>query len=121
MNSSKNKIVFDIDGVVCNNTWGEYEKAIPDKDAIEYINKLYDLGHNIVFYTARGFGKYDGDIEMIYANMYNFTKDQLERWGIKFHSLVLGKPDGDIYVDDHAIRADGSWYKCFDEVLNEYK
>jgi hypothetical protein len=29
---------FDIDGVICNNTWGDYSKAKPIKKSIKKIN-----------------------------------------------------------------------------------
>jgi len=34
--------VFDIDGTICSNTFGEYEKAEPIKARINTINNLYD-------------------------------------------------------------------------------
>ena len=41
----KSKIyVFDIDGTICTNTNGEYEKAVQFEDVIEKVNKLYDGG-----------------------------------------------------------------------------
>ena len=32
------------------------------------------------------------------------TKYQLEQWGVKYHQLFLGKPAGDIYIDDKGMR-----------------
>ena len=32
------------------------------------------------------------------------TTDQLNKWGVKYHALFLGKPAGDIYVDDKGIK-----------------
>ena len=32
------------------------------------------------------------------------TEEQLERWGVKYHQLFLGKPSGDIYIDDKGIK-----------------
>jgi hypothetical protein len=36
---------------------------------------------------------------------YEMTFHQLNRWGCKFHKLVLGKPSGDYYIDDKGINA----------------
>jgi len=47
---------FDIDGTICNNTWGKYEEALPYKDRIEYVNQLYESGNHITYFTARGMG-----------------------------------------------------------------
>ena len=30
----------------------------------------------------------------------NLTENQLREWGVKYHYLFLGKPAGDIYIDD---------------------
>ena len=32
------------------------------------------------------------------------TKKQLDNWGINYHSLFLGKPSGDFYIDDKGIK-----------------
>ena len=44
--------VFDIDGTICTNSHGEYEKAKPIYDRISKVNQLYDLGNTIIFQTA---------------------------------------------------------------------
>ena len=46
--------VFDIDGTICSNTFGEYAKAEPLRKRINLINKLFDQGNIIKLFTARG-------------------------------------------------------------------
>ena len=46
--------IVDIDGTICTNTSGEYEKAEPIMENIETINSLYDAGNTIIYWTARG-------------------------------------------------------------------
>lgn len=92
--------VFDIDGTICNNTNGNYISAIPYIDRIKIINKLFDDGNKIIFFTARGMKTYDGNIEKVYHIYHNFTIEQLNNWGVKYHKLLLGKPSADVYVDD---------------------
>lgn len=96
--------VFDIDGTVCNNTFGKYEEAEPLCERINAINRLYDNGHKIVMFTARGMERYNGDLEKVYERFYYFTLQQLKNWGLKFHQLKLGKPAADVYVDDKGIK-----------------
>ena len=84
--------VFDIDGTICTNTYGDYGKAVPFYEKIKLINNLYDSGKYIKFFTARGSGTG--------KDWYLFTKNQLDKWGVKYHELIMGKPEGDIYVDD---------------------
>ena len=31
------------------------------------------------------------------------TEQQLHTWGVKYHKLLFGKPEADIFVDDKAI------------------
>ena len=94
---------FDIDGTICNNTWGKYEEALPYQDRIEYVNKLYDSGNHITYFTARGMGTCNGDIDKVYEKWGEFTEIQLSLWGCKFHELRLGKPNADYYIDDKGI------------------
>ena len=92
--------VFDIDGTICSNTFGEYKKAEPIKAIINIINNLYDSGKTIIFQTARGMGSSGNNTQLAVEKWREFTLLQLEKWGVKYHQLFLGKPAGDIYIDD---------------------
>ena len=96
MNKQIKTYVIDIDGTICTNTEGEYEKAKPYKERIKKINKLYDEGHKIIMFTARGY--------TTKINWEVFTKEQLKNWGLKFHELILNKPFGNFYIDDKGIK-----------------
>jgi hypothetical protein len=96
--------VFDIDGTICTNTDGDYEKALPYLNRINAINRLYDEGNIIIFLTARGMGRYGNAIAKAHTAFYDLTVRQLKVWGVKHHSLFLGKPSGDIYVDDKGVK-----------------
>ena len=92
--------VFDIDGTICSSKTGNYEDSIPFKERILKINDLYDNGHKIIFYTARGMGRYNNKADLAFLSFYELTKKQLKKWGVKYHQLFTGKPSGDIYIDD---------------------
>lgn len=92
--------VFDIDGTICSLTNGNYGFAIPYMKRIKKINQLYDEGHTIIFQTARGMGRSNNNSEFANKEFYEMTRSQLTGWGVKFHDLFLGKPSGDIYIDD---------------------
>lgn len=47
-------IYVDIDHTICNTHGTDYSKSTPMMDRIEKINKLYDGGDTIVYWTARG-------------------------------------------------------------------
>ena len=95
--------VFDIDNTICYNKDGNYENSVPIEDRIEKINKLYNEGHEINFLTARGMGRSNNNAEFAYNEFYDLTKNQLDKWGVKYHSLFLGKPAADFYIDDKGI------------------
>lgn len=89
------KYIVDIDGTICNNTYGDYINAKPFLDRIEKINKLFDSGNHIVYWTARG-----GNTGKDWTEL---TKQQLENWGCKFHELNMKKPVYDVWIDDKAV------------------
>ena len=98
--------VFDIDGTICSKTDGNYGFAVPYMKRIKKINQLYKEGHTIIFQTARGMGRSNNSVSFAKKEFYKMTKNQLESWGVKFHALFLGKPAGDVYVDDKGIGDD---------------
>ena len=97
--------VFDIDGTVCTTVSdGDYLNAKPYKHRILEINDLYDQGNKIIFHTARGMGRNKNNQQIAINQFYELTNKQLKSWNIKFHELYLGKPSGDIYIDDKGIK-----------------
>lgn len=95
--------VFDIDGTICDSHDSDYDNASPIAKRITVVNALYDAGHTVIFQTARGMGRSGNSAAYAHTAFYEMTKTQLESWGVKFHQLFLGKPAGDIYVDDKAV------------------
>ena len=91
---------FDIDGTICTLTHGsQYERAKPFPDMIECINRLYDEGHTIKLFTARG--------SVTGINWTIQTIAQLELWGVKRHELIMNqKPHYDLLIDDKAINVE---------------
>ena len=97
------KYVFDIDGTICTNTFGEYEKAVPFPKRINLINNLYEQNKKIIMFTARG--------STTKKDWRKLTEKQLKKWGLKYHKLIMGKPEGDIFIDDKAIFSDDWFYR----------
>jgi capsule biosynthesis phosphatase len=98
--------IFDLDGTLCTQTSGDYANAQPLVVNIKVVNALYNEGYKIIIYTARGMGRSSNDPKFANENFYELTVQQLERWNVKYHELFLGKPAGDYYIDDKAIRAE---------------
>ena len=91
--------VFDIDGTICTHN-GDYQQAKPILKRIARINKLYDQGHIIHFLTARGMGRSKNESPLLFEQL---TQEQLQKWGVNYHELFMGKPAGDLYIDDKGI------------------
>ena len=96
------KVIFvDIDDTICyydKNLTKNYEYAIPYEDRIQKINRLYDEGNTIVYWTARG--------SVTQINWFQTTLKQLNDWGCKFTELRMGKPAYDLFIDDKNINSD---------------
>lgn len=90
-------IFVDIDDTICfnNDNKLDYSKAQPYIDRINKINKLYDDGNTITYWTARG--------TKTGINWFDITYTQLKKWNCKFHELRMGKPAYDLFIDDKNI------------------
>lgn len=100
---------FDIDGTLCTNTDGAYETAEPLFERIAVVNRLYEAGHTIKLFTARG--------STTGIDWRKMTEQQLSNWQVCYHELILGKPEADIFVDDKAFNAD-RWHWTIPESIN---
>ena len=89
-------IYIDIDETICHSPAREYDKATPIKRNIDKVNKLYDEGHHIVYWTARG--RNSG------IDWHDLTESQLKKWGAKYHVLdTKTKPSYDLLICDKAM------------------
>jgi len=97
-------IYVDIDETICNYEKGNkheernYEKARPIIENIKKINKLYDEGNIIVYWTARG--------SLSGKDWQSLTDRQLKVWGAKYHECKTGKPVYDLFICDKAINSE---------------
>ena len=66
-------------------------------DNIKKINKLYDEGNKITYYTARG--------STTKIDWFDLTKKQLDDWGCKYNEISVGeKPHYDLLICDKTKR-----------------
>ena len=91
-------IYVDIDETICfYEGEREYPLAVPCQENIAKINKLYDGGNEIVYWTARG--------AVSGLDWKETTAAQLNEWGCKHHKLVMGtKPGYDLLICDKTKR-----------------
>lgn len=92
------KIIYvDVDETICKTPESrKYKDSEPIVGNIEKINKLYEEGNTIVYWTARGSRKQ--------IDWYDLTYSQLVKWGAKFHELRVDKPYYDLFIDDKTLK-----------------
>lgn len=91
--------LIDIDGTICDDIPNEEpERMVTAKhypDALLTINKWYEEGHIITYFTSRT------------EEHREVTINWLNKFGFKFHGLLMGKPRGGNYhwIDNHLVKA----------------
>lgn len=98
--------LIDIDGTICEDIPNEEPWRMVDAqiypNSLEILNKWYDEGHIITFFTSR---------TEVHREV---TTQWLDKHGFKYHGLLMGKPRGGRYhiIDNHVIKAtryQGKW------------
>jgi len=89
------QIIIDMDGTICTEE-KTYSRSLAKvkEGAAKSINTLYEQGHTIIIYSARTWMEYEMTAHWLKAN------------NIKYHQLILGKPIGDVWIDDRALTFD---------------
>ena len=91
--------LIDIDGTVCEDIPNEEPERMVTAEvypeAIQIVNKWFDEGHIITFFTSR-----TEEHRLI-------TEQYLQEKGFNYHGLLMGKPRGRNYhwIDNHMVRA----------------
>ncbi|MGV6828460.1 MAG: LNS2 domain-containing protein [Flavobacteriales bacterium] len=91
--------LIDIDGTICDDIPNEEpERMLTAEvypDALKTVNKWYDEGHQICFFTSRT------------ETHRKYTEMWLKKHGFNYHSLLMGKPRGGNYhwIDNHIVKA----------------
>jgi hypothetical protein len=94
-------IYIDIDETICHSPDApQYFTSFPIEEAIKKANSLYDEGHTIIYWTARG--------SSTGIDWTVLTTEQLKKWGVKYHELKFNKPNYDIFIDDKNVNSN-SW------------
>lgn len=91
--------LIDIDGTITDDIPNEEPErmatCLPFPDALHTLNKWYDEGHVICFFTSRTEAHRE------------ITEAWLKEHGFKYHSMLMGKPRGGNYhwIDNHLVKA----------------
>jgi len=91
--------LIDIDGTVCDDIPNEEPErmatCLPYPDALKIVNKWYEEGHIITFFTSRT------------EEHRGVTTDWLNKHNFQYHGLLMNKPRGGNYhwIDNHIVKA----------------
>lgn len=91
--------LIDIDGTICDDIPNEEPERMATAevypDALRTLNRWYDNGHIITFFTSRT------------EDTREVTEAWLQKHGFKYHGLLMGKPRGGNYhwIDNHLVKA----------------
>lgn len=94
------EIFIDFDGTITQFHGFEHP---PQENAVETINHLYDAGFGIVIYSCRSNTEVCDPIDHKKMVLY------LEKYGIKFHRIQIGKPYYTLIIDDKALNPSIGW------------
>ena len=90
-------IYVDIDNTICHTENSDYKNSKPRQEQINKINKLYDDGNEIVYWTARG-----GHSGIDWSDL---TRVQLNSWGCRYTRIDKEKkPSYDLFICDKTKR-----------------
>lgn len=112
LNRGRKNYLIDIDGTVTDDVPNEEPErmsvVLPYEGAVETLNKWFDEGHVITFFTSRT------------EAVREITETWLNKHGFKYHGLLMGKPRGGNYhwVDNHIVKAtryEGKWTELVEE------
>ena len=112
LNDGCKNYLIDIDGTVTDDVPNEEPErmavVLPYAGAVETLNRWYDEGHVITFFTSRT------------EEVREITETWLNKHGFKYHGLLMGKPRGGNYhwVDNHIVKAtryEGRWADLVEE------
>ena len=90
---------IDIDETICISPENrDYNESVPIFENIKKANDLFDAGHTVVYWTARGTGSG--------IDWREVTEKQFRDWKVKYHDLKFGKPIYDVMICDKVMNTE---------------
>ena len=100
------RIVIDLDGTICpvRKEGESYADLQPFPGAKQKIRDLRAQGHYIIIQTARNMQTCGSCLGKVIKNVGKITLEWLDKHEIEYDEIYFGKPNGEIYIDDRALR-----------------
>lgn len=118
------RIVFDIDGTICESLSPEmaaegkwYADVKPLPGAVDEMKRLKQEGHYIILQTARHMKTCNANEGKVLVMGAKLLFDWLEKWEIPYDEVYFGKPHADLFIDDKG-RRHNNWAETAQIISN---
>ena len=98
-------IIIDLDGTICTEE-KQFSRSLAKllPGAKKALENFKIAGHKIIIYSARTWSEYE------------MTESWLKNNQVPYDQIILGKPQGEFWIDDRAIKF-SNWEEVSSKVL----
>lgn len=116
------RICIDIDGTICalRKPHENYSDVLPIEGASEKIKALKEKGCYIILCTARHMKTCDANVGKVIAKQGLTLLEWLNKHDFVYDEIWFGKPNADVYIDDRALKFEGSWDQLQEQLMTHY-
>lgn len=116
------RICIDIDGTICSirQPHESYSEVKAFEGAAEKIKRLKDKGYYIILSTARHMKTCDSNTGQVIAREGLTLLEWLRDNHFEYDEIWFGKPYAHVYIDDRALKFEGSWQNIHEDLIKNY-
>ncbi len=123
MISGERVLVMDIDGTLCEikRPGQSYADVAPVPAVVQRLAEYRREGFRVSLFTSRNMRSFDGNTGEIIAKTLPVLTEWLERHGVEYDELHVGKPwpgVGGFYVDDRSVRPQEFVDLTYEQILD---
>ena len=114
------RIVIDLDGTISylKQPNESYADVKIKEGAADFIKNLRANGHYVIIQTARNMATCDSNVGKVLKNVGKITLEWLDKNEVEYDEIFFGKPNGNLYIDDRALRFE-NWNSLTEENINK--
>jgi len=121
--SGERVLVMDIDGTLCEikRPGQSYADVAPVPAVVQRLAEYRREGFRVSLFTSRNMRSFDGNTGEIIAKTLPVLTEWLERHGVEYDELHVGKPwpgVGGFYVDDRSVRPQEFVDLTYEQILD---
>ncbi|WP_400765436.1 hypothetical protein [Methylosinus sporium] len=115
------RLIVDLDNTLTIGETDDYRHATPNLEMIARLRDYRKMGFEIAIHTSRNMRSYENSMGKIAARTLPIVTDWLERHGVPYDEIWIGKPwcgrEG-FYIDDRAVRPSEFLCLSFEEITD---